>query len=280
MILFADPELPVNEALKYYQHSVDWANRLILGDSLLVMNSLLTREHLRGKVQMIYMDPPYGIRFASNFQPFINQREVGDRQEDVTREPEMIRAFRDTWEKGRHTYLAYLGECLWLCQHLLGDTGSMFVQIGEENLHLARCLLDEVFGPANFVTVIPFRTASTQTAEDISSVCDYLLWYAKDRTQLRPTRLLVERSPDLLERQFDHVELPNGTLRKANGDGGGSMGRRVKLDSLTSQHESQTRSVPFTFGARQFHPHSGRQWAASTDGLERAGRRRPYRAEG
>ena len=155
--LFADPELEYRERVQFYQHEVDWANRLILGDSLQVMASLAEREGLAGKVQMIYVDPPYGIKFASNFQPLVGKRDVKDRDSDLTREPEVIRAYRDTWVLGIHTYLSYLKDRLLLCRDLLSDKGSLFVQISDENLHRIRAILDDVFGPENFCSLISFQ---------------------------------------------------------------------------------------------------------------------------
>lgn len=143
--LFAEPELPFDKRIEFYQHEMDWANRLILGDSLLVMNSLKERELMEGKVQMIYMDPPYGIKYSSNFQPRINNRDVKDTDDDLTREPEQIQAYRDTWELGVHSYLTYLRDRLLLCRDLLHDSGSIFVQISDENLHHVREILDEIF---------------------------------------------------------------------------------------------------------------------------------------
>ena len=143
--LFADPEQEYREAVQFYKHPMDWTNRMILGDSLAVMASLARREALAGKVQMIYMDPPYGIKYASNFQPEVGRRDVKDKDEDLTREPEMVKAYRDTWTLGVHSYLSYLRDRLLLCKELLADTGSIFVQIGDENLHSVRNLMDEVF---------------------------------------------------------------------------------------------------------------------------------------
>jgi adenine-specific DNA-methyltransferase len=172
--LFADPQLDYREAIQFYQHDVDWANRMILGDSLQVMASLAYREGLAGKVQMIYMDPPYGIKFASNFQPEIGKRDVKDKESDLTREPEMVKAYRDTWTLGVHSYLAYLRDRLILCRELLADTGSIFVQIGDENLHRVRCVMDEVFGAKNFCALITFAKTSGQTDNGLASVSDYL----------------------------------------------------------------------------------------------------------
>jgi adenine-specific DNA-methyltransferase len=152
--LFGETALPADKQIEFYKHEVGWSNRLILGDSLLVMNSLLVKEGMAGKVQMIYVDPPYGIKYASNFQPRIDKRDVKDRDEDLTHEPEQIKAYRDTWKLGIHSYLTYLRDRLLLCRELLHESGSIFVQINDENLHLVRCLLDEVFGRENFVAVI------------------------------------------------------------------------------------------------------------------------------
>jgi len=160
MLLFetAEENPPLREAIEFYKHAHNWTNRLIAGDSLVVMNSLLEKEGMAGKVQMIYIDPPYGISYGSNFQPFVNRRNVTDRKDDdLTQEPEMIRAFRDTWELGIHSYLAYLRDRLMMAKELLHESGSCFVQISDENLHLVRSLMDEVFGPTNFVGLIPFR---------------------------------------------------------------------------------------------------------------------------
>ena len=148
--LFADPQQDYSKAVDFYQHDVDWANRLILGDSLTVMSSLAHREDLAGKVQMIYIDPPYGIKFASNFQPTVFQRDVKDREQDLTREREQIRAYRDTWTLGYHSYLAYMRDRLIVAKELLTDSGSIFVQISDENIHRVRCVMDEVFGSREF----------------------------------------------------------------------------------------------------------------------------------
>src|SRR5882672_9983278 len=158
--LFADPQQEYAKAVQFYQHDVDWANRMILGDSLQVMASLARREDLAGKVQMIYLDPPYGVKFASNFQPKLGQREVKDREQDLTREPEMVKAYRDTWTLGIHSYLAYLRDRLAMSRELLSDSGSIFVQISDENLHRVRCIMDEVFSARNFVSVISFATTT------------------------------------------------------------------------------------------------------------------------
>lgn len=183
--LFADPEFTYHEAVQFYWRDMPWTNRLILGDSLQVMASLAYREDLAGKVQMIYMDPPYGIKFASNFQPLLENRNVKDKDSDLTREPEMVKAYRDTWTLGVHSYLAYLRDRLILCRELLANSGSIFVQIGDENVHLVRCAMDEVFGSENFCAQIVFAKTSGYDTNLVTGVADYLLWFAKDKAVVK-----------------------------------------------------------------------------------------------
>ncbi len=190
--LFADPQQSYAQAVQFYQHDVDWANRMILGDSLQVMASLARREDLAGKVQMIYFDPPYGIKFASNFQPQLGQRDVKDREQDLTREPEMVKAYRDTWTLGIHSYLAYLRDRLAMAKELLSETGSIFVQISDVNLHRVRCLLDEVFGAKNFTSLVSFKTTQSAGATTLDTACDYVLWYAKDVEKVKYIPLFKE----------------------------------------------------------------------------------------
>ena len=167
MELFGGTPLPAGKQIEFYKHEVGWVNRLILGDSLLVMNSLLVKEGMAGRVQMIYIDPPYGIKYASKFQPRIDRRDVKDTDEDLTHEPEQIKAYRDTWTLGIHSYLTYLRDRLLLARELLTESGSIFVQINDENLHLVRCLMDEVFGRENFVAMVAFQTAASQNTTTI-----------------------------------------------------------------------------------------------------------------
>lgn len=167
---------PLRHAIEFYKHAHGWSNRLVAGDSLLVMNSLLEKEGMARKVQMIYMDPPYGIKYGSNFQPFVNKRNVKDgKDEDLTAEPEQIRAFRDTWELGIHSYLTYLRDRLLLARELLSESGSIFVQISDENIHHVRELMDEEFGAANFSSIISFRKTTGQSGALLSDTNDYLL---------------------------------------------------------------------------------------------------------
>lgn len=206
---------PLRDAIKFYKHEENWSNRLIAGDSLLIMNSLLQKESMAGKVQMIYIDPPYGIKYGSNFQPFVNKRDVKDgKDEDLTQEPETIKAFRDTWELGIHSYLTYLRDRLLLAKELLTESGSVFVQISDENLHLVRNLMDEIFGSKNFVSIITFRRKiNVLGAKLLGVVCDYLVWYSKDKEQVKFRRLFEKRSPEL-GGTWSFVELPNGERRK------------------------------------------------------------------
>jgi adenine-specific DNA-methyltransferase len=157
--LFADPQLSITDRLlKAYEHRDKWTNRLILGDSLIVMNSLLHYENLGGQVQMIYVDPPYGVKFGSNFQPFVRKRDVKHNDDgDMTREPEMVKAYRDTWEVGIHSYLAYIRDRLLVARELLSDSGSVFVQIGDENIHTVRSVIDEIFGADNFCGIVVYQ---------------------------------------------------------------------------------------------------------------------------
>jgi len=194
--LFADPEQDYREAVQFYQHDVDWSNRLILGDSLAVMASLAKREALAGKVQLIVIDPPFGIKYASNFQPEVGKRDVKEREQDLTREPEMVKAYRDTWTLGIHSYLSYLRDRLVLAKELLCETGSIIVQIGDANVHRVRTLLEEVFGAENFVNSIAFQTTSASASEKLDTVYDSLLWFAKDKPQMKYRQLYEEKSPE------------------------------------------------------------------------------------
>jgi len=206
---------PLREAIEFYRHRRNWSNRLIAGDSLLVMNSLLEKEGMAGKVQCVYMDPPYGIRYGSNFQPFINRRDVKDgKDEDLTTEPEMIKAFRDTWELGIHSYLTYMRDRLLLARELLTEGGSCFVQISDENVHLVRSLMDEVFGVENFVSLITFRKNTPLFAPKLlGNYCDYLLWFAKDKAKIKYHRVYKAKVLGK-NSSFRHVVLENGEKRK------------------------------------------------------------------
>ena len=206
---------PLERAVEFYQHSQNWANRLITGDSLHVMNSLLEKESMGGKVQCVYMDPPYGIKYGGNFQPFVHKRDVKDGSDpDFTTEPEMIRAFRDTWETGIHSYLSYLRDRLALCRELLSDSGSCFVQISGENLHVVRCLMDEIFGPENFISVITFRTKTGRLSDSfMDNVSDYLVWYAKDKDMMKSRKIYQAKKVEG-DAIWSFVERKNGKREK------------------------------------------------------------------
>jgi adenine-specific DNA-methyltransferase len=211
MSLFAQEEKPLRDAIEFYKHKEGWTNRLIAGDSLLVMNSLMEKEGMEGKVQMVYFDPPYGIKYGSNFQPFVNKRDVKDgKDEDLTAEPEMVKAFRDTWELGIHSYLTYLRDRLLLVKNLLHESGSVFVQISAENIHHAKQILDEVFGVNNFISLINFRTAMTKPGGFINNVFDYIIWYSKDKTSLKCHSLFTKKNKS---NGTSHTQLQASTLQ-------------------------------------------------------------------
>jgi len=213
-------EKPLNKALQFYEHEQDWSNRLIAGDSLLVMNSLLEKEGMAGKVQTIFMDPPYGINYRSNFQPFTNKKDHKEGSDDsIPHEPEMIRAFRDTWELGVHSYLSHIQDRAMLCRELLHETGSMFFQISDQNLHHAREILDEVFGANNHFAMICFQKVGHpfSAANNMPSKLDYLLWYAKDKEKIKFHKLYTSRKNEI-PAGYDYYELPDGQRKKLSLD--------------------------------------------------------------
>jgi adenine-specific DNA-methyltransferase len=265
---------PLRQAIEFYQHKHGWTNRLIAGDSLLVMNSLLEKEGMAGKVQMIYFDPPYGIKYGSNFQPFVNKRDVKDgKDEDLTSEPEQIRAFRDTWELGIHSYLTYLRDRLLLARELLTESGSIFVQINDENLHLVRCLLDEVFGRENFVAAIAFRkSGGFPGAQLIAAAHDFLLWYAKERAQVKAYKLFAPKNPEILAR-YDHLEVDLDQVVKVGKVDVGTyvsfdVGRRLAVDDLSSPGPGAN-PTPFEYQGREYLPTPGCNWKTTAEGLRR-----------
>ena len=270
------------EAVEYYQHEANWSNRMILGDSLQVMASLVEKENLRGKVQMIYIDPPYGIKFGSNFQTSIGRRDVKDgKLEDVTREVEQIKAFRDTWQDGINSYLAYLRDRLAVVHDLLTDSGSVFVQIGDENVHLVRCLLDEVFGTENFVSMITYSKTAGQTSEFLPGTADYLLWYAKSVEVVKYRQLLQPRTVGGVGGgKYDQVELPDRTRRpmtadeKTNGripDGAHAYryGDITSASMGREKGEGAASWFPVSLGGRVFRPTLQRRWSTNQDGMTR-----------
>ncbi len=261
--------LPELDLVDFYRHQANWSNRMILGDSLNVMASLAEREALRGKVQMIYVDPPYGIKFGSNWQVSARKRDVKDgRIEDASREVEQIKAFRDTWELGIHSYLTYLRDRLMVAKDLLTETGSIFVQIGDENVHLVRSLMDEVFGSENFVSQIAFQKSGGTSAQLLPNTLDYLLWFAQDRTRIKYRPLLEQFDwADLDTTNYRYVEEPDGSARPLSRDERraphtiGRACRPFRFVTATSQHWSPTRSVPLNVHGYLVKPGSDRQWS-------------------
>ncbi len=272
--LFADPQLPLTQQIEFYQHEMNWANRLILGDSLLVMNSLLERELMAGKVQMIYVDPPYGVNYRSNFQPRIDRRDVKDSDEDLTREPETIKAYRDTWTLGIHSYLTYLRDRFLLCRELLTDSGSIFVQISDENLHHVREVMDDVFGQGNFVAVIPFRKTGGQETKYLGVINDFLLFYAKDIERLK-FRKLYKKKDSLVDGQYTSLLVPSGEVRRLSAEekanpGGLPEGARIfQATSLQSDGRSEEADYRFEFEGQIYEPNPKSHWKTSLDGLKR-----------
>ena len=266
---------PLREAIEFYRHKHGWSNRLIAGDSMLVMNSLIEKEGLARQVQMAYVDPPYGIKYGSNFQPFINKRAVTDgKDEDLTQEPEMIKAFRDTWELGIHSYLTCIRDRLLLIRELLTESGSIFVQISDQNVHHVREVLDEVFKPQNFISQIVFQKTGYLGGTYIDSNYDYLLWYAKSKREAKFRRLLVERTAEALLR-YNYVQLPSGEDVKLNrqqlvGKEPIPQGRIWRDKALMSDGETKGESsYPFEFEGRVFVPNPGKHWSTSVSGLKR-----------
>ena len=273
--LFADPQLEYLEAVQFYQHDVDWTNRLILGDSLTVMNSLAQREDLAGKVQMIYIDPPYGIKFASNFQPTVFQRDVKDKEDDLTREREQIKAYRDTWTLGVHSYLAYLRDRLIVAKDLLTNSGSVFVQISDENVHRVRCIMDEVFGSENFVSQIVFKKTAGKGSMTLDSIYDILLWYSKDAQAVKYKQIFVPRQIEGLADRYNLLEKENGEIIRLNksqlaGEETIPKGKRFRVTALNSQGEtSGETSKYFVWRGNEYHPPRRRHWSVTQQGLKR-----------
>jgi Adenine specific DNA methylase Mod len=276
LTLFSDFNgLDFDQLIDFYQHQdgVKWANRMILGDSLLVMNSLAEKEGLKGKVQMIYLDPPYGIKFGSNWQVSTRKRDVKDgKAEEVTRQPEQVKAFRDTWELGIHSYLSYLRDRLVIARELLTETGSVFVQIGDENVHLVRCLMDEVMGSGNFCGEIIIKKTSAQTSDLIPTIGDYLLWYAKDRDSVKFRKPFKNRSEQMLDERYNHCEFNNDLFKKLSALTEEELKqnfRRFKTTPLTSQTGSENSRFSYNFRGTSYVPTSARGWSTSYEGINK-----------
>tara|TARA_B100000519_G_scaffold202974_1_gene223321 strand:+ start:1647 stop:4349 length:2703 start_codon:yes stop_codon:yes gene_type:complete len=277
MDFFGDPQLPLQEAIKFYQHDVDWSNRLILGDSLLVANSLIEKEMMAGKVQMIYMDPPYGIKYSSNFQTKVDNRNVKENDDNLTREPEMIKAYRDTWQLGIHSYLTYMRDRLRVSKKLLNDSGSIFVQIGEENVHIIRNLLDEVFGPENYVSQISVKRPS-MAKKLIRNNFYYVLWYANNKENVKFNRLFFTRNqselPGFEKKSLGIEEYDTGKCRsltseeKQNLKSLENIGRIYQLDTLYTHSGSEESKFDVNYNGKVFNP-LNRSWKSDSDGMDR-----------
>ncbi|WP_316170078.1 DNA methyltransferase [Bradyrhizobium sp. SZCCHNRI1058] len=277
--LFGDAGMDIRENLEAYEHKGPWQNRMILGDSLAVMNSLVEFEGLGGQVQMIYIDPPYGVNFGSNFQPFVRNRIVplANRDEDMTREPEMVKAYQDTWQLGLHSYLTYIRDRLLLARELLSKSGSIFVQISDDNLHHVREVLDEVFGSDNFVSVIAVSKTSGASSPrartlTLSTTTDFIVWYARDATQIKYKQLFrAKDSGKSFADVFRHVELADGTRRPITAEEAKSGvlpdgARLFALGDVTSQNDNQMYS--FEFEGKTYSPKK-RGWRTTKEGMER-----------
>ena len=276
-----EADIPLRHAIEFYKHARNWSNRLIAGDSLLIMNSLLQKENMAGKLQCVYMDPPYGIKYGSNFQPFVKKSKVTDgKGKDLTTEPEMIKAFRDTWEWGIHSYLSYLRDRLLLAKELLNDSGSCFVQIGDENVHRVGMVMDDIFGADNRVATITFATTSSSVSRTLPEVADYLLWYAKDKAQVKYRQLYEKLSRTEIIKFFSSyagVELADGSCRKLTDEERFNPNRFLPKDariyqrsSLLSQETPNTdRSKPYDWNGRTFHCTINQQWRVSKEGMDK-----------
>jgi adenine-specific DNA-methyltransferase len=276
--LFGDPQHSItDQVLRAYEYQDRWVNRLVLGDSLVVMNSLLEYEGLGGQVQMIYMDPPYGVKFGSNFQPFVRKRDVSHNDDtDMTREPEMVKAYRDTWELGLHSYLTYMRDRLLLARELLTESGSIFVQISDENLHHVRELMDEVFGAENLVSQVVFQKAPYATSRYLPSVYDLVVWYAKDRERLKYHPFFLDKSDGSSLDAYRFVESPDGSgfrslTREELADPTkiAPGWKRFQSVSLVSPG-SATASQEFRFKGKSYSPPANSHWKTTLAGLERA----------
>jgi adenine-specific DNA-methyltransferase len=257
-MLFADFNgLPFEERVDFYHHDQHWSNRMILGDSLLVMTSLAEKEGLKGKVQMIYLDPPYGIKFGSNWQVSTRKRDVKDgRAEDATRQPEQVKAFRDTWQLGIHSYLAYLRDRLVVARELLTESGSLFVQIGDQNVHLVRSVLDEVFGSENFVSIISFRTKIPLNPIHIANIADFIIWYAKDKDNLKFRRIFRERDTGE-DSLFEPVEVLDGSTKL-----------QTLVDLMASGY-GESCHFEFFYEGRRAYPPGRNSWKTTPYGMGR-----------
>jgi adenine-specific DNA-methyltransferase len=274
---------PLRQAVEFYQHAHGWSNRMVAGDSLLVMNSLIQKEGLAGKVQMVYLDPPYGIKYGSNFQPFVNKRDVKDgKDDDLTSEPEQVLAFRDTWELGIHSYLTYLRDRLLLARELLTESGSVFVQISDENVHRVRELMDEIYGSECFVSLVNFATTTSQTSKVLPTTTDYLLWYCRCLSGLKYHTIYMDKNAgEDGGTGYTWIELQDGTRRPATIEEISTPSKRPAVSrmfmtgDLTSQRQGRPSGpgsamhYPLEVDGLEFEPKGGRGWSTTKEGMDR-----------
>jgi adenine-specific DNA-methyltransferase len=271
--LFGDPQRPLAERMKPYEHRDKWVNRMVLGDSLVVMNSLLEYEGMGGQVQMIYMDPPYGVKFGSNFQPFVRKRDVKNNDDaDLTREPEMVQAYRDTWELGLHSYLTYLRDRLIVARDLLTPSGSIFLQISDANLHHVREVMDEVFGAENIVAVINFQTMTPLESGELESVFDYIVWFARDKEHLKYRNLFAPKQL-LGNPEFKFVKTGDSSHRELSREEMDSLDtfpdvqNVFKRSVLESSGFTKSCTFPFEHKGKTFIPRGGKSWRTNEPGM-------------
>lgn len=276
MSLFDEGKKPLREAIEFYKHRENWSNRLIAGDSLLVMNSLLEKEGMGGKVQMVYFDPPYGIKYGSNFMPFVNKRDVKDGNDgDLTAEPEMLKAFRDTWELGIHSYLTYIRDRMKLAHQMLSESGIFYLQISDENIHLLRVIMDEVFDSKNFISIIPFRKKTMPFgAKLIERMNDYLVLYAKDVTKLKYHQLFLNQSVEGVP-NWTWLELGDKSVRKLtekehdNHKLLPSDSRVFRAVLPRPSGYSEKMDYPVNFNGKTFYPPKNGCWSTTEDGMKK-----------
>ena len=272
MLLFGETaEDQFQKAVEFYTHEDNWQNRMILGDSLLVMNSLLEKEGMRGKVQTIYIDPPYGIKFGSNWQVSTRNRDVkNNKVEDFIRQPEQVKAFRDTWELGIHSYLSYLRDRLIVARELLNESGSCFVQISDENVHLVRNIMDEVFGNDNLFALIPFKKTSGLASSGLDSVNDYLVCYSKNKEAMKYRQLYTTVENDTYS--YTYIELENGEVRRLTSDekrtGVIPKGKLFRTDNITSQSGGEGTNFEVELDGKIYKPSKGAFWKTNKQGMD------------
>lgn len=264
---FESTRLPYHKAVEFYKHEHGWSNRMIAGDSKLAMNSFLEHEHMSCHVQMVYFDPPYGINFNSNFQNKTDDLNVKGKETDLSREPQVIKAFRDTWELGIHSYLSYIRGRIKLIHELLHESGSIFVQIGNKNSHFVRLVLDEIFTPENFISEIIFQKTTTTSGDVIQNVHDTIFWYAKNSTKLKHHKIYRERTHGEIDNIFKFTDKNNGMTSKKESNK--NKMKRFSNGRLTSSSISKELTFPYIYNGIEYNPPAGNHWRVSKDVLDK-----------